>query len=80
MGANFLRYFLSEPWHAKCLWGGAAQMKHVLTRVNSMILHLAAAHDRYLSAADPFITLKVRWQSALATMTLGNVQYKARML
>lgn len=34
-------------------------MKHVLTRINGSLLHLAAAHDKYLSAVDPFITLKV---------------------
>eukprot|EP00879_Flechtneria_rotunda_P007148 GHRR01007501.1.p1 GENE.GHRR01007501.1~~GHRR01007501.1.p1 ORF type:complete len:308 (+),score=98.45 GHRR01007501.1:213-1136(+) len=59
VGANFFRYFVSKPWHDKCLWGGAAQMKNVLTRVNSLLLHLAAAHDRYLSAVDPVLTLKV---------------------
>lgn len=57
--ANFFRYFVSKPWHDKCLWGGAAQMKHALTRVNAGILHLAAAHDKYLSAENPSITLKV---------------------
>jgi hypothetical protein len=61
--ANFFRYFVSKPWHDKCLWGGAAQMKHVLTRVNAGILHLAAAHDKYLSAENPSITLKVRLQT-----------------
>lgn len=35
------------------------QMKHFLTSLNAHVLHLAAAHDRYLSAADPFVTLKV---------------------
>jgi hypothetical protein len=57
--ANFFRYFVSKTWHDKCLWGGAAQMKHVLTRVNAGMLHLAAAHDKYLSAEKPMITLKV---------------------
>jgi hypothetical protein len=36
------------------------QMKHFLTSLNAQVLHLAAAHDRYLSAANPFVTLKVR--------------------
>jgi hypothetical protein len=43
------------------------QMKHFLTSLNAQVLHLAAAHDRYLSAANPFVTLKVRstsWHSA----------------
>jgi hypothetical protein len=35
-------------------------MKHFLTTVNAYVLHLAAAHDRFLSAVDPFVTLKVR--------------------
>lgn len=35
------------------------QMKHFLTSLNAHVLHLAAAHDRYLSAVDPFVTLKV---------------------
>lgn len=34
-------------------------MKHFLTSLNAQVLHLAAAHDRYLSAVDPFVTLKV---------------------
>lgn len=37
-------------------------MKHFLTSLNAHVLHLASAHDRYLSAVDPFITLKVRLQ------------------
>eukprot|EP00775_Hariotina_reticulata_P010174 gene10174-10334_t len=59
LGLNFFRYFVSKPWHDKCLWGGAAQMKQFLTKVNSVFLHLAAAHDQYLSAVDPFVTLRV---------------------
>ncbi|KAF6255089.1 Reticulon-domain-containing protein [Scenedesmus sp. NREL 46B-D3] len=72
--ANFFRYFVSKPWHDKCLWGGAAQMKHVLTRVNAGILHLAAAHDKYLSAENPMITLKVAgvlWSTAWIGSFLG---------
>jgi hypothetical protein len=75
--ANFFRYFVSKPWHDKCLWGGAAQMKHVLTRINAGMLHLAAAHDKYQSAEKPGITLKVRLQAhcsaqhALETMCIA---------
>jgi hypothetical protein len=34
-------------------------LKQLLTTMNAYVLHLAAAHDRYLSAVDPFVTLKV---------------------
>lgn len=47
----------SVPLCACCL-----QMKHFLTSLNAHVLHLASAHDCYLSAVDPFITLKVRQQ------------------
>ncbi len=45
--------------HATVPCYAALQMKHFLTSLNAQVLHLAAAHDRYLSAVDPFVTLKV---------------------
>jgi hypothetical protein len=78
--ANFFRYFVSKPWHDKCLWGGAAQMKHVLTRVNAGMLHLAAAHDKYLSAEKPMITLKVRLQAHFARHGRSCVLYCALLV
>lgn len=42
-----------------CCGCAPTQMKHFLTSLNAQVLHLAAAHDRYLSAVDPFVTLKV---------------------
>jgi hypothetical protein len=45
-------------------------MKHFLTSLNSQVLHLAAAHDRYLSAVDPFITLKVCCTAVLRRYTV----------
>jgi len=45
-------------------------MKHFLTSLNAHVLHLAAAHDRYLSAVDPFVTLKVgRTQPIMVSIT-----------
>lgn len=46
------------------------QMKHFLTSLNAQVLHLAAAHDRYLSAVDPFVTLKV---GCFRVYSSGNV-------
>lgn len=67
LGINFVRYFVSEPWHKRCLWTGSKQLNDLRAAVDSFLLYLGSAHDKYLSAEDPTITLKVglhlqQWQ------------------
>ena len=61
LGVNFIRYFVSEPWHKSCLWSGSKQLNGIRQAVSSFLMNLGSAHDKYLSAEDPAITLKVTW-------------------
>lgn len=59
LGINFVRYFMSEPGHKWSLWTGSKQLNTLRAKADAFLLWLGEAHDKYLSAEDPTITLKV---------------------
>lgn len=59
LAINFFRSVLSSKWQENSAWLNSQTLKSLHNTASQAINHLAVFHDKYLSAKDPFLTLKV---------------------
>ena len=60
LAVNFFRSVLSSKWQENSAWLNSQMLRSLHNTVDQAITHLAVFHDKYLSARDPFLTLKVK--------------------
>ena len=60
LGLNFLRSMVSTSWRDLGLWDHSESAAAAAQLASAAVHRLAAAHDEYLTAQDPRLTLKVR--------------------
>ena len=60
LGVNFFRSVLSSKWQENSAWLDSQMLRSLHNTAAQAINQLAVFHDKYLSAKDPFLTLKVK--------------------
>ena len=69
IGINFVRSVVSVQWQTRCAWVNSPTVKSVASQSEGAVMKIAALHDRYLSARDPVLTLKVKHPYCLIPIT-----------
>ena len=69
IGINFVRSVVSVQWQTRCAWVNSPTVKSVASQSEGAVMKIAALHDRYLSARDPVLTLKVKQPYCLIPIT-----------
>lgn len=59
IGINFVRSVVSVKWQTRCAWENSPTVKSYAAQAESFVMGFASVHDKYLSARDPALTLKV---------------------
>ena len=76
ISVNFIRSVVSVQWQTRCAWVNSPSVKSIALQAEGFVMQIAALHDRYLSARDPILTLKVTlllWGLVYLGYTLRSV-------
>lgn len=59
LGLNTLRGMVSPQWQDKAAWASSRLIRGAAEAAKAAVLSAANAHDRFLAARDPVLTLRI---------------------